>query len=138
MPELGPNVNTNITLENHLQQLLLEADKLTSDLDRCSCDDKINASRRTLLKICNNHNRRTGNGQTSGDSLGNYTCFNYEGASVVDYLTVEETIYEKIFNFTVLPPTLDSKHSPIVATFKCHTTLQTKKGKLLNPPKIYK
>ena len=41
MPELGPNVNTNITLENHLQQLLLEADKLTSDLDRCSCDDKI-------------------------------------------------------------------------------------------------
>ena len=90
-----------------------------------------------MLKICNNHNLRIGNGQTSGDRLGNYTCFNHEGASVVDYLIVEETICEKILNFRVLPPTFDSKHSPIVATLKCHTKLQTEKGKLLNPPKTY-
>ena len=37
------------------------------------------------------------------DSLGNYICFNYEGARVVDYIIVEETIYEKILNFRVLP-----------------------------------
>ena len=90
-----------------------------------------------MLKICNNHNLAIGNCQISGDRLGNYICFNYEGASVVDYLIVEETIYEKILNFRVLPPTFDSKHSPIVATLKCHTKLQTEKGKLLNPPKTY-
>ena len=39
--------------------------------------------------------------------------------------------------FRVLPSTFDSKHSPIVATLKCHTKLQTEKGKLLNPPKTY-
>ena len=90
-----------------------------------------------MLKICNNHNLRIGNRQTSGDRLGNYTCCNYEGASVVDDLIVEKTIYEKILNFRILPPTFDSKHSPIVATLKCHTKLQTEKGKLLNPPKTY-
>ena len=121
--------------DNHLQHLLPEADKLPSDLDRCSCDDKINASGRTLLKICNNHNVIIGNGQTSGDRLGNYTCFNYEGASAVYHLIVEETIYEKILNFRVLPPPFHSKHSPIIAALKFHTKLQTEKEKMLNPPK---
>ena len=90
-----------------------------------------------MLKIFKNHNLRIGNEQTSGDRLGNYTCFDYEGASVVDYLIVEETVYEKVLNFSVLPPTFDSKHSPIVATLKCHSKLQTGKRKLLNPPKAY-
>ena len=133
----GSQGQSQHNIDNHLQHLLPEADKLPSDLDRCSYDGKINASGRTLLKICNKHNLRIYNGQTSGDRLGNYTCFNYEGASAVDYLIVEETIYEKILNFRVLPPTFDSKHSPIVATLKCHTKLQTEKGKLLNPRKTY-
>ena len=97
----------------------------------------MNVSGRTLLKICNNHNLRIGNGQTSRDRLGNYTCFNYEGASLLDYLIMEETIYEKILNFRVLPPTFDSKHLPFAATLKCHTKLETEKEKLLNPPKTY-
>ena len=50
-----------------------------------------------------------------------------ERASEVDYLIVEETIYEKILNFRVVPPKFDSKHSLIVATFKSHTKLQAKK-----------
>ena len=99
---------------------------------------RLTPQKKTLLKICNNHNLRIGNGQSTGDRLGNYTYFNYEGASVVDYIIMEETIYEKILNFKVLPPTIDSKHSPTVATFKCNTTLQKKKEKLLNPPKTYK
>ena len=103
-----------------MQDILPEAKKLPSDLNRCYCDDKINASGRNLLKNCNNDNLRIGNGQTFGDRLGNYTCFNYEGASVVDYHIVEESTYEKIFNFRVLPPTFDSKQH------------------LLNPLKTYK
>ena len=134
----GSHGKSEHNFDNHLQHLLPEADKLPSDLDRCLYDDEINVSGRKLLKICNNHNLRIGNGQTSWDTLGNYTCFNYEGASVVDYLIVGESNYEKIFNLRVLPPTFDSKHLPIVVTFKCHTTLQNKKEKLLNPPKTYK
>ena len=103
----GSQGESQHNFDNHLQHLLPEADKQSSDLDRCSCDDKVNASGRTLLEICNNHNLRIGNGQTSVDRLGNYTCFSYEGASVIDYLIVEETIYEKILNFRVLPPTFD-------------------------------
>ena len=117
----GSQGQSQHNFDNHLQHLLPEADKLPRDLDRCSCDEKINALGRTLLKICNNHNLRICNGQTSADRLGNYTCFNYEEASVVDYFIAEETIYEKILNFRVLPLTFDSKHSPIVATLKCHT-----------------
>ena len=134
----GSKGKSQHNFDSHVQDILPEAKKLPSDLNRCCCDDKINASGRTLLKNCNNHNLRIGNGQTFGDRLGNYTCFNYEGASAVDYLIVEETIYEKILNFRVLPSTFDSKHSPSIATLKCHTKLQTKKGKLLNPPKTYK
>ena len=91
----GSNGKSQHNFDNHLQYLLPEADKLPSDLNRCIYDDEINVSGRTLLKICSNHNLRLGNGQTSGDKLGNYTCLNYEGASVVDYLLVEEFIYEK-------------------------------------------
>ena len=74
--------------DNHLWHLLPEPDKIPSDLDRFSFDDKINGSGRTLLKICKNHDLRLHNGQTSGDRLGNYICFDYEGASVVDYIVM--------------------------------------------------
>ena len=131
----GSQGQSQYNFDNHLHHLLPEADKLPCDLDRCSCDEKSNNSGRTLLRICSNHNLRIGNGKTSEDRLGNCTCFNYEGARVVDYLIVEETIYDKILKFRVLPRTFDSKHSPVAATLKFHTKLQTEKGKLLNPPK---
>ena len=97
------NWQSQHNFDNHLQHLLPEADKLPGDLDRCCCDEKINASGKTLLKICNNHNPRIGNGQTSGDSLGNNNCFNYEGASVVDYLIVEEPSMRKFLNSEYFP-----------------------------------
>ena len=62
----GSQGKSQHNFDNNLQHLLPEVDKLPSDLDRCSCDAKINALGRTLLKICNNHNLRIGNGQTSG------------------------------------------------------------------------
>ena len=105
----GSEGKSQHNFDNHVQHLLVEANKLPSDIDSWFCDYKINASGRTLLKICNSDNLRIGNGETSDDRLGNYICFSYEGASVVDYLIVQETIYEKILNFRVLPPTFDSK-----------------------------
>ena len=53
--------------------------------------------------------------------LGNSTCFNNLGASVVDYLLAETNISEKILEFKVLHPTFDSKNAPIMTTLKFST-----------------
>ena len=66
--------------------------------------------------------------------VGNYTCFNREGACVADYLLVENPIHQKVENLKILPPEFDSKHTPIIATFRIKT-INITIGKLLNPPK---
>ena len=75
--------------------------------------------------------------QTSGDRVGNYTCFNCEGASIVDYLSVENSIHQKVDNLKILPPEFDSKYTPITATFRIKT-INNSIGKLFHPPKAYK
>ena len=64
-------------------------------------------------------------------------CFNQGGASVVDYLLVENSIHQKVENLKSLPPEFDSKHTHITATFRIKT-IHSSIGKLLNPPKAYK
>ena len=72
---------------SHLQHLS-EAEISSVELNRWSYDHKTNFSR----KIWDNHNLRIPNGQTPGDRVDNYNCYNYEGASVRDNPLVEETI----------------------------------------------
>ena len=92
---------------------------------------------RILLKLCNSHNLKVTNGQTSGDGVGNYTCFNRGGASAVDYLLVENPIHQKVGNLKLLPHEFDTKYTPITATFRVNTINDTIKN-LLNPPKACK
>ena len=125
-----------LCLNNHISQLLPDTNAI-QDGNRCSCDDKKNSYGRMLLKLCNNHNLKIANGQTPGDRIGNYTCFNRGGASVVDYLLVENSIHQKAENLKILPPEFDSKYAPITATFRIKAT-NNSIGKLLNPPKTYK
>ena len=68
------------------------------------------------------------------DKVGNYTSFNRGGASVVDYLSEENFIHQKVENLKVLPPECGSKHPPITGTFIINT-INNSTGKLLNPPK---
>ena len=89
------------------------------------------------MKLCNNHNLKIAYRQTPGDRVGNYTCFNREGACVVDYLLVENPIHQKVENLKILPPEFDSNHTPITATFRIKT-INITIGKLLNRPKAYK
>ena len=133
----GNKGNAKFAYDKHLSNLLPDVSKDWNTIEvRSSCDDKVNTSGRTLLNICNNHNLRIANGQTPGDRVGNYTCFNHGGASVVDYFITENTLQEKVLAFKVLPPEFDSKHAPIAATIKTETSNKGK-GKLLNPPKAY-
>ena len=89
------------------------------------------------MNICHNHNLNIANGQIPGDRLGNFTCFNNLGASVVDYLLADSNIWEKILEFKLLDPTFDSKHASIMTTLKFSTS-KLGKEKLFNPPKSHK
>ena len=137
---MGDHAGTGIEdhtlcLDNHISQRLPDTNS-TQDGDRCSCDDKTNSYGRILLKLCNNHNLKIANWQTPGDRVGNYKCFNRGGASVADYLLVENSIHQKVENLKTLPPEFDSKHTSITATFRIKT-INNSIGKLLNPPKTY-
>ena len=55
------------------------------------------------------------NGRKIGDFTGKYTCHQYNGSSVVDYIIAEPNIFEKINYFQVLPLTTYSDHSQIIA-----------------------
>ena len=121
----------------HLEGILSNIDEASDFRMRCSNDLKTNTSDNTLIKLCNNHNFRIANGQIPGDRIGNFTCFNNDDTSVVDYVLAKSPIYKNMTQFKVLPPVFDSKHTPITTTLKASgVTIQKKK--LSNPPKVYK
>ena len=90
-----------------------------------------------MLTICSSHSLELVHGQAPGDRLGNFTCFNNMGASVVEYLVLSRPLMKNVINFKVLPPNFDSKHAPITATFKS-SFVKFGKGKVLNHPNTYK
>ena len=104
--------------------------------NRCSCDVKVNISGIKLLTIYSSHSFEIANGQTPGDRLVNFTCFNNMGASVVDYLVLSRSLTKNIIKFKVLPPSFDSKHAPVTATF-ISSFVKFGKGKVLNHSKTY-
>ena len=135
---IGNKDNTlNKKLNEDLRHLLPTIKELTSSQDGCSCDNSVNTAGRKLIKLCKNHSLRVANGQTPGDRVGNYTCFNNRGASVVESLLTEIPLHKNILDFKVLPPEFDSKHAPVTTTFKIFE-LRTEKRKLFNLPKAYK
>ena len=105
--------------------------------NRCSCDAKVNTSRKNLLTICSSHRLQIANSQTPGDRLGNFTCFKNRGASFADYLVLSRSLMKNFIKLKVLPPNFDSNHAPITATFK-NSFVKFGKGKVLNHPKTYK
>ena len=132
MRDLNPRIASedNILYEKlneTLELLLLTTKEVTTLQNRCSCNGLINTSGRKLVKICNNLNLSVANGDPPGDIIGNWTCFNNGGVSVVDYLLAESPLFKNILNFTVLSPEFDSKHAPITLTFKI-PKLENEKG----------
>ena len=55
------------------------------------------------------------NGRAFGDIIGDYTCFQYNGTSVVDYCIVSESLYRNVLYFHVQDfKSLLSDHAMIV------------------------
>ena len=68
---------------------------------RKSKDSVCNSRGSELLDMYTAANMLILNGRTFGDSFGNYTCFQYNGNSVVDLCIVSETLYRCILFFQV-------------------------------------
>ena len=80
----------NSKLNEHLNDILPssgEASKLTK---RCSNDLKTNTSGNTSIELTTLELHMSK--QTPGDRIGNFTCFNNNGASVVDNVLAESPI----------------------------------------------
>ena len=104
----------------------LEDESLNTDADvsfpECvSRDMTINTYGRVLSNMCTANKLCFSNGRTRGDRLGNFTCFTYDGASVVDYAVVGHDVFENIIYFTVHPLTLLSNHCYILFALKTTT-----------------
>ena len=70
------------------------------------------------------------NGRTTGDRLGNFTCFTYNGAGVMDYAIVGHNVSENFLYFTAHPLTLLSNHCHIL--FALRTTTFTTDSSRVN------
>ena len=68
---------------------------------RNNLDHTLDSRGKHLLEICIQSQLRILNGRCLGDTLGNFTCHNYNGSSVVDYSIVSENLYKDIVYFNI-------------------------------------
>ncbi|KAL5266654.1 hypothetical protein ACHWQZ_G003881 [Mnemiopsis leidyi] len=80
---------------------------------RACMDTGTNTHKKPFLELLGAHDLLTLNGRTIGDSLGRYTCFKWNGNSVVDYIAVSSDLLHQVKQFVVEPHTLFSDHNPI-------------------------
>ena len=84
-------------------------------LPRFSQDKSVNVHGRQLVDICVNTGLQIVNGQVGADrGIGSFTCFTYNGSSVVDYVLAEEGIRERIVSFEVGDLQIHSDHCPLL------------------------
>lgn len=68
---------------------------------RFSMDETISSRGKYLNNICIETGLRILNGRTTGDSIGQLTCYTPNGCSVVDYFIVSENLLSKVCFFKV-------------------------------------
>ena len=79
--------------------------------NRMSMDHTVNAAGQTLLDTCIATGLRILNGRNGKDSgTGKFTCNNYRGSSVVDYVLAEPQLFSVIKSFDIMGPYLYSDH----------------------------
>lgn len=61
------------------------------------------------------------NGRTLGDSMGKFTCIQYGGSSVVDYLITSPGINKYVKYMSILPFTMYSDHKPLTLSLNFTT-----------------
>ena len=85
---------------------------------RSSRDNTVNSRGRLLLDFLACTRLTVLNGTTLGDVFGAYTSVNYNGCSVVDYVTASPELLRKIESFKVLDLTKFSDHRPCLCKIR--------------------
>ena len=79
---------------------MYETDSPTN-IPRGNMDRATNRYGQSLLELCKTVPLRICNGRKLGDILGSFTCYKYNGQSVVDYCLASPTLMNKISEFKV-------------------------------------
>jgi exonuclease III len=69
---------------------------------RKGCDNNVDVRGKQLLQMCISLKVRIVNGRILGDSNGNFTCFKYNGTSVVDYIIMSEDLIKQTLKVRIL------------------------------------
>jgi hypothetical protein len=86
-----------------------------------SKDATLNDRGKKLLEFMEGCNLTILNGSTVGDSMGEFTSYQYNGASIVDYMVVSTDIRDKINHLRIPNITPFSDHTPLLCSLapKC-------------------
>ena len=96
-------------------------------LNRYSRDGVVLPRGRALNDICVQTGIRILNGRCIGDTIGNYTCHNYNGSSVVDYACISECLLSYVKFFSVhefLPDLSDHCQISLLLRINCKIKFQ--------------
>ena len=102
-----------------LSHILPDNYKADFNLLRKSQDRVYNSQGKDLLDLCASAQLRILNGRFIGDILGNMTCVNKRGSSVVDYTITSESLLSSVKYFIVENLTHFSDHSQLVTYLNC-------------------
>ena len=97
---------------------------------RLSCDEKVNNYGKKLNSLCNSQNLVIANGRVIGDRIGNFTCQNSHGSSVVDYFIADRDFYNRLKILVIHEPVFGSIHSPLSLSIVCSVKI----AKIKSPP----
>ena len=122
---IGP-VNPVFEDEVHETEYLTEGKPAShpEPKERASKDVVVNSRGRLLLDFLSCSGLQVLNGRVLGDVFGEYTSVNYNGCSVVDYMTVTATLIDKVEHFKVLDLTKFSDHKPCTCKLKIQNSFQ--------------
>ena len=81
---------------------------------RISKDKVINNGGKQMINFIENKGWVILNGYTKGDEEGEYTFLGARGSSVIDYIIVNEKVWDKIVEFKI-ESRVDSDHAPVCA-----------------------
>ncbi|KAL5271652.1 hypothetical protein ACHWQZ_G002057 [Mnemiopsis leidyi] len=106
----------NLVLQDLFSSNLTNDHQSLSAGKRNSKDTNTNERGNKLLDFGCEWNLTIVNGSVLGDTLGDWTCYRYNGSSVVDYMMVSHTLKEAINYLKVLDLTEYSDHRPLLCS----------------------
>ena len=121
--DMNARTGGQATLSNYNEvviQQLIEGDftRNAHTPKRASKDTVLNDRGKQLIDFGCEWNLKILNGATVGDLLGDWTCYRYNGNSVVDYMMVSHCLQESISFMKILELNEHSDHRPLLCSIR--------------------